>query len=144
MDTISRKADETSLENDGISRKTSTMPKRASKNNKVAEPKATDLAEVFESCHVEIREVKVLKTWVEWLKDPGLYKVWLERFVLHVLSFVSLKTAVYPTILTTQLPSVRYLFTVSFVHSKKLTDDYASMSVLLQAQGFYRLIVDKE
>ena len=75
MDTISRKTDEISVENDGISRKTSTIPKRASKNNNVAEPKANDLAEVIDSCHVEIREVKVLKTWVEWLKDPGLYKV---------------------------------------------------------------------
>ena len=75
MDTISRNADEISVENDGISRKTNTIPKRASKTNKVAEPKATDLGEVIESCHVEIREVKVLKTRVEWLKDPGLYKV---------------------------------------------------------------------
>ena len=75
MDTISRKTDEISVENDGISRKTSTIPKRASKNNNVAEPKVNDLAEVIDSCHVEIREVKVLKTWVEWLKDPGLYKV---------------------------------------------------------------------
>ena len=75
MDTISRKADDISVENDEISRKTNTMPKRSSKTNKVAEPNATDLDEVIESCHVEIREVKVLKTRVEWLKDPGLYKV---------------------------------------------------------------------
>ena len=75
MDTISRKADEISVENDEISRKTSTMSKRASKNNKVAEPKANDLGEIIDSCHVEIREVKVLKTLVEWFKDPGLYKV---------------------------------------------------------------------
>ena len=77
MDNISRKADEISVENDGISRKTSETPKRASKNNKVAEQKATDLGEVIKSCHIEIREVKVLKTRMEWLKDPGLYKVWL-------------------------------------------------------------------
>ena len=75
MDTISRNTDEISGENDGISRKTSTRPKRTSKNNKVAEPKANGLAEVIESCHVGIQEVKVLKTRVEWLKDPGLYKV---------------------------------------------------------------------
>ena len=75
MDTISRKAYNISVENDGDSRKSITIPKEDSKNNNVAEPKANDLAEVIESCHVEIREVEVLKTRMEWLKDPGLYKV---------------------------------------------------------------------
>lgn len=38
------------------------------------------MSEVIETCHVEVKEVKIPKTTKEWLKDPRLYTVRRSEF----------------------------------------------------------------
>ena len=43
------------------------------------EKKENQLPMTIEACHVKREEVKVIKTWRSWLKDPNLYKVQKEK-----------------------------------------------------------------
>ena len=52
----------------------------------IEQQQANELGKIVDACHVQNKEVKVLKTWRNWVKDPNLYEVQTCRAEKRVLS----------------------------------------------------------